>query len=547
MFFDRGVPPRYGETMTEERSARGRFGGLGAIFFLATLGGIAFYVQEQSIPEARDELRKPATALPDVVEENAPPPLAWRDRVDLGAITLTPILSPGTGGKTALTAGSQPVGQNPAGPNPGAAMGGIDPAAPKPELNVDPAKAMYVQDLADGHRLLYTLDPVMQDAALTIFRNREVPYAAAVVLDLRDNSVLAFAGHSSMDPQVDPLEILTTAWAPAASTFKLVTAASLLENGGASPDTKACFHGGLQGITDDLLEDNPALDTRCETLSDAIAQSYNVVLAKLALGHLDQRKLEETANSLLFGTEVPFEFTLEPSPAHIPGDANSRAKVAAGFWHVDLNPVHAAVLASVLARGGMYQPPHIIAQVVGPDGSDLTPPAADQTRALAEAVADQVGEMMVGTTQFGTARESFRDAQGVDYLPGYAVAGKTGSLTGKREPILNYNWFIGFAPAERPEIAFAVILANPSDWRIKAHYAARRLVQIYLERREAIAEARSARLSLSKLELPARDPETGALIAQAGASVSAEPAPEPEPVDVLPPVPGPLPSLPGAE
>lgn len=514
--------------MTEERSARGRFGGLGAIFFLATLGGIAFYVQEQSIPEERDELRKPATALPDVVEENAPPPLAWADRVDLGAIALAPI----------LPAGTQPAApqQKPAAEGAGA------------EFNVDPAKAMYVQDLADGHRLLYTLDPVMQDAALTIFRNREVPYAAAVVLDLRDNSVLAFAGHSSMDPQVDPLEILTTAWAPAASTFKLVTAASLLENGAASGETKACFHGGLQGITDDLLTDNPTLDTRCESLSDAIAHSYNVVLAKLALAHLDQRKLEETAESLLFQAEIPFEFTLEPSPAHIPADTNSRAKVAAGFWHVDLNPVHAAVLASVFARGGMYQPPHIISQVVGPDGSDLTPPPQEQTRALAQSVADQVGEMMVGTTEFGTARESFRDAQGVEYIPGCDVAGKTGSLTGKREPILNYNWFIGFAPAERPEIAFAVILANPSDWRIKAHYAARRLVQIYLERREAIAEAKSARLSLSGLVLPARDPETGALLASANAAATTPPPPpEPEPVDELPPVPGPLPALPGAE
>jgi peptidoglycan glycosyltransferase len=74
-------------------------------------------------------------------------------------------------------------------------------------------------------------------------------------------------------------------------------------------------------------------------------------------------------------------------------------------------------------------------------------------------------------------------------------------------------------------------------------------VQIYLERRDAIAEARSARLSLSKLELPARDPETGALLAQANAPTTAAPVPEPEPepVDVLPPVPGPLPSLPGAE
>lgn len=520
--------------MTEERNARGRFGGLGAIFFLATLGGIAFYVQEQSIPEERDELRKPATLLPNLVEESAPPPLAWRDRLDLGAITLTPILE------------ADPA-QAAAAPPPAA-----DPSA-SAELNVDPAKARYVQDLADGHRLLYTLDPVLQQSALTIFRNREVPYAAAVVIDLRDNSVLAFAGHSSMDPQVDPLEILTTAWAPAASTFKLVTAASLLEHGAATPETKVCFHGGLQGITDDLLKDDPALDTRCETLSAAIAQSYNVVLAKLALGHLDQRELEETAASLQFQAEIPFEFTLEPSPAHIPGDANSRAKVAAGFWHVDLSPVHGAVLASIFARGGIYQPPHIVAQVVGPDGSDLTPSLPEHSRVISEAVADQVGRMMIGTTKFGTARESFRDQQGVEFIPEYDIAGKTGSLTGKREPILNYNWFVGYAPAEKPEIAFAVVLANPSNWRIKAHYAARRLVQIYLERREAIAEARAARLSLAKLELPRRDPETGALIAAApqqqkpSATPPAPPAEEPEPIDELPPIPGPLPSLPGAE
>lgn len=416
-------------------------------------------------------------------------------------------------------------------------------------MAVDPARARYVQELADGHRLLYTIDPVLHQAAQTIFRNREVPYAAAVVLDLRDNSVLAFAGHSSMDPQVDPLEILTTAWAPAASTFKLVTAASLLENGGASPDTKVCFHGGLQGITDDLLVDNPKLDTRCETLSAGIAHSYNVVLAKLALNHLDQRALDETAKSVLFGSEIPFEFTVEPSPAHIPSDGNSRAKVAAGFWHVDLSPVHAAVLASIFARGGIYQPPHVVAQVIGPDGSDMTPPLPDHSRVLAELVADQVGEMMIGTTKFGTARESFRDPQGVEFIPGVDVAGKTGSLTGKRAPILNYNWFIGYAPADRPEIAFAVILANPAQWRIKAHYAARRLVQIYFERREAINEARSARLEPDRLVLPARDPETGALIAQAKSEP--KPAPEladpPEPEPELPPVPGPLPALPGVE
>lgn len=528
--------------MSEERSPQGRFGGLGAIFFLATLGGIAFYVQQQTIPAERDELRKPATALPDMVEADPGPVLAWRDRLDLAAISLVPLSE--SGDKNQPAASASPSG--PADPSNPANNPAADPAANSEgepsEPGIDPAKARYVQKLADGHQLLYTLDPVLQQSALQIFRNREVPYAAAVMLDLRDNSVLAMAGHSTMDPQVDPLEILTTAWAPAASTFKLVTAASLLENGVATPESKICYHGGLQGITDDLLVDDPALDTRCDTLDDAIAQSYNLVLAKLALQHLDQRKLDETATSLLFQTEIPFEFALEPSPAHIPSDDRSRAKVAAGFWHVDLSPIHAALLAAIFARGGMYQPPHVIAQVVGPDGSDLTPAIASASRVLGESVANQVGEMMIGTTRYGTARESFRDEQGVEFIAGVQVAGKTGSLTGKREPVLNYNWFIGYAPADKPEVAFAIILANPSAWKIKAHYAARRLLQIYFERRDAIAEARAARLEQGKLVLPARDPQTGALIAQ----VEGRPGPsEPEPSDdeALPPVPGPLPDI----
>jgi peptidoglycan glycosyltransferase len=530
--FDRIDPAMlWRSTMTEERNPRGRFGGLGAIFFLATLGGIAFYVQQQTIPDERDELRKPATVLPDVVEADAPAPLAWRDRLDLAAITLLPVNEAG---------GPAPTKQ----PTPPANEGEPTPAEGEPALAIDPAKARYVQDLADGHQLLYTLDPVLQQSALQIFRNREVPYAAAVMLDLRDNSVLAMAGHSSMDPQVDPLEILTTAWAPAASTFKLITAASLLENGAATPDSKICYHGGLQGITDDLLVDDPALDTRCDTLDAAIAQSYNVVLAKLALAHLDQRKLDETATNLLFQTEIPFEFSIEPSPAHIPSDDRSRAKVAAGFWHVDLSPIHAAVLASIFARGGMYQPPHVIAQVVGPDGSDLTPATPTASRVLGESVANQVGAMMVGTTRYGTARESFRDAQGVEFIPGVEVAGKTGSLTGKREPVLNYNWFIGYAPADKPEIAFAIVLANPSAWKIKAHYAARRLIQIYFERRDAIADARAARLEKRQLVLPARDPQTGALIAQVESKPkSGAEAIEPSDEEALPPVPGPLPDV----
>jgi len=512
--------------------------GVGALFFLGTLGAIAFYVQQQSAPEAYDGVRKSATVLPDVTpDEDAPLVLPWEDRLDLSAAALVEISAP-----------AQPTGEG------GEPAPAVEPDPGAPPAAANPKTSRYVQELADGHRIMLTLDPVLQESALTIFENREVPYAGAVVLDVRDNAVLALAGHSSMDPEVDPVEIVASAWAPAASTFKLVTTAALLESGAVTPSTRACFSGGLHGIEDEMLTDDPARDTRCETLSSAVAHSYNLVIAKLAHKHLDQDGLVGVAHSLLFETQIPFEYTVERSPAHIPADPVERAKVAAGFWNVDLSPLHAATMASIFARGGIYQPPHIIDQVVGPEGDDLSPARPKPGRTLSADTALAVGEMMKSTTTSGTARKSFTDPQGKPYIADVVVAGKTGSLTGKRAPYLNYNWFIGYAPADRPEIAFAVLLANEPKWRIKAHYAARRLVQIYLERRDAIERNRDAQLTKTGVAGRARD-AMGAIVKAAPAAPAETPAAQtpapakPAPADALPPPPGPLPpppSTPGA-
>ena len=502
--------------------------GVGALFFLGTLGAIAFYVQQQSVPEAYDGVRKSATVLPDVTpDEDTPRVLPWEDRLDLSAATLVQISDPAMPSEEGSPAPASPPPQD----------------SPTP---VDPASSRFVQELADGHRIMLTLDPVLQESALTIFQNREVPYAAAVMLDVRDNAVLVMAGHSSMDPEVDPVEIVASAWAPAASTFKLVTTAALLEGGAVTPSTRACFSGGLHGIEDEMLTDDPARDTRCETLSGAVAHSYNLVIAKLAMQHLEQQSLVDIAHALQFETQIPFEYTIERSPAHIPADPIERSKVAAGFWSVDLSPMHAATMASIFARGGVYQPPHIIDQVLGPEGEDLTPARAKPSRTLSADTALAVGEMMKATTTVGTASKSFTDGNGKPFIPDVVVAGKTGSLTGKRAPYLNYNWFIGYAPADRPEVAFAVLLANEPKWRIKAHYAARRMVELYLGRRDALERNRDAQLTKAGVQGRARD-AMGALVKASPAEPAPDGSASPTEVpaaDTLPPPPGPLPPPP---
>jgi cell division protein FtsI/penicillin-binding protein 2 len=98
-------------------------------------------------------------------------------------------------------------------------------------------------------------------------------------------------------------------------------------------------------------------------------------------------------------------------------------------------------------------------------------------RAISEAAARAVGRMMVGTTEFGTARSGFHK-NGRPLLPGVAVAGKTGTLD-RQKPYLAYSWFVGFAPAEKPEVAVAVLLGNGEDWHWRAHQVAAELLAGY--------------------------------------------------------------------
>jgi penicillin-binding protein A len=182
--------------------------------------------------------------------------------------------------------------------------------------------------------------------------------------------------------------------------------------------------------------------------------------------------------------QLPFALPVEPSAAQVPDGGLAFARTAAGFWNTTLSPLHGAYLAATLARGGVTPPLRLIDRVVDRDGNAVRVEGAPARRVVAEAAARAVGRMMVGTTEFGTARLGFRDKRtNRPLLPGIAVAGKTGSLD-RRDPAaphLSYSWFVGYAPAERPEVAVAVLLGNGADWHVKAHQVAREVLGSYFE------------------------------------------------------------------
>ncbi|HYG69007.1 MAG TPA: penicillin-binding transpeptidase domain-containing protein [Anaeromyxobacteraceae bacterium] len=339
-------------------------------------------------------------------------------------------------------------------------------ASPFPAMGqrrIDPISGRYVAPIGAGRATL-TLDPALQDRLDRFLASYGMPFGAVVVLEPSTGRVLAMAEHSKAEP--DARDLSLRALAPAASIFKIVTASALLRQG-VPPDEEVCYHGGRHRLKPGLLEDDPRRDHRCTTLSTAMGKSVNVVFAKLASRGLTAAALRAEAGKFLFDAAIPFARPVEISKANVPDDEFGLANTAAGFGDVRLSPLHGALIAAIVANGGLYVPPVLVDAVAGA----TVPPVAEARRVVEEDVAKALADMMETTVTEGTARRAFRRAGGPS-LRDVTIAGKTGSLA-EKDPFRDYSWFVGFAPVENPRIAVAAVVVNGPVWRVKASTVAR--------------------------------------------------------------------------
>ena len=334
----------------------------------------------------------------------------------------------------------------------------------------------WVADDPAGRRIEFTVLPQLQERMQRLFAEYQVPHAAVVALDPSTGRVLAYASHSEDGAHRDLARDVS---APAASVFKLITSSALFD-AGVGPNTHVCYGGGSSRIMPIDLQDQPRRDRSCTTLEEALGKSTNAVFAKLADRNLKPATLLRYARAFGFGHDLPFGFAPPASPAEIPSNRLEFARTAAGFWHVFMSPLHAALIAATFANDGAMPEPWIVERVVTATGETRELSRAGVSRRVLEpATARGVAHMMLRTVRDGTSRAAFQDGRGRPQLPGIAVAGKTGSLS-TYDPYHAYSWWVGFAPADHPRIALAALIVNSPKWRIKSSFIARELLREYL-------------------------------------------------------------------
>lgn len=361
-----------------------------------------------------------------------------------------------------------------------------------------------------GSDVVLTVDARLQQAALEAMDGSA---GAVVALDPRTGAVLALVGQPYFDPNSlderwpslsnDPGRPLFNRATQAAytpgSTFKLLTATAVVDQGLVDLDTRfrCTTRMDLDGLKVDC--ENHAGIPRVN-FREAFAWSCNRTFAlgglelgfsPLELGDELRRplpwersgirpsveRLEEYAGRFRFGRDIPFELPVAVS--QLKGDnewyPSLLGQTAFGQGELEATPLLMALSAATVANNGVMPAPYLASSARAPNGttSELHQAGGDLGRVMKPETAAVLNEMMVLSVDVAYAQKA--------KLPGVTVAGKTGTAETGPSGTPTHSWFIGYAPAESPRVAVAVILENRGSGSDFATPAARRVIEAALD------------------------------------------------------------------
>ena len=325
-------------------------------------------------------------------------------------------------------------------------------------------------DTVRGDDVVLHLHAAAQEVALRELQSIGAR-GAVVVLDPSTGGLLVMASTPTFDPNtglaealVDPgsplLNRATQGLYPPGSTFKVVTAASALDHGTVTVDREfpgpACIAVSGQQLCNFGQHAYGPHD-----FGFALVHSVNTTFAKVGIA-LGQQDLESTMRDFGFFRRFPWDY---PPQQSLPSGIFNRrgdlvpvdttvdvARLAIGQERLLATPLQMAEVATAVANGGQIVEPQPVREVRAPDGSVVRrPQPVFLGRAMTTETAAILRRLMKEVVDDGTGTAA--NVAGLD------VAGKTGTAeTGTQGR--NDAWFIGFAPAEAPRYAFAVIVED---------------------------------------------------------------------------------------
>jgi len=326
-----------------------------------------------------------------------------------------------------------------------------------------------------GADIKLTIDPKVQRTALSELQKLG-KRGAVVALDVHTGAVLAMASTPTYDlNQLDAnwsqlnadegaplLNRATQGLYTPGSAFKLITTAAALESGAFTPDSKFRDDKGsidIYGNTIRNWRDTPFGE---HNLKEAFAQSINTTFAQIG-DQLGQAKLVEYQKKFGLYEKPPLELPAdeiavsgryEEGKLASPNVALDRVQVAwmaIGQENVQVTPLQMAMIAQAIGNGGKMMKPYVVDSVIDHNATIIKQTQPDEwKRPILPETARAMTEMMIKVVNEGTGHRA--------QTPKVQIAGKTGTAeVSGRGP---NAWFVGFAPADNPKVAVAVVVED---------------------------------------------------------------------------------------
>jgi len=317
-----------------------------------------------------------------------------------------------------------------------------------------------------GEDVQLTLDANLQDKVESVldgvgqvFRPRG---ATAIVMNPQTSEILALANWPRVNandpggapPYAQQNRAVGYTYEPG-STFKAFTVAGALADHVVAPDTPISVPAQLT-LYDRTLHDAEAHGDETLSVADVLKRSSNIGAVQIAL-KMGARRFSQWVSLFGFG---------EPTGLALPGEERGIVPTYADYSGTSIlnlpigqgqsvTPMQMVAAYAAIANGGILRTPQIVRSI---DGRAVD--AARGRRVISEATAASVREMLRGVLAAGgTASEAS--------IAGYDLAGKTGTAnkidpdTGEYSETRYVASFMGFAPADRPELLVAVVVDEP--------------------------------------------------------------------------------------
>ncbi|MEW6258466.1 MAG: penicillin-binding transpeptidase domain-containing protein [Thermodesulfobacteriota bacterium] len=297
-----------------------------------------------------------------------------------------------------------------------------------------------------------SLDSRLQQRALNHLMTKTSRHIGIVVMDPFSGRILAMIGFDKLRPGINPC---TQSDYPAASVFKIVTAAAALDRIDLEPSSTIPFSGNKHTLYPSQITNRAAAQRI--SLRDAFAQSVNPVFGKIGAIHLGKNTLDQYAYAFGFNRWIDFDLPLETSPCRISAESFHLAEIASGYNRTTrLSPVHGAMIASAVLNGGRIPAPSLVDQVRDSFGNRVyVHQISTVGQALSPESASILRTMMGATIDSGTGRRSFAGYQNDPILARLEMGGKTGTMDNDAHDV-HYDWFVGFGADRHTGKAIAV-------------------------------------------------------------------------------------------